>query len=109
MRLAIVAATVLMTSPVLASSAGDLESACSSPPGTKGETVCNSFLNGFVAGLQMDQLLKEAGTPVCIEETSTIQVRKIVGDFFAAHPELRQLESGPVIGYALLQAYGCPK
>ena len=109
MRMAIVAAMALMTSPVLASSSGDLEAACSSPPATKGETICNSFLNGFVAGLQMDQLLKEAGTPVCIDRSSTIQVRKIVGDFFAAHPEFRQLDSGTVVGYALLQAYRCPK
>jgi hypothetical protein len=57
----------------------------------------------------MDQLFKEAGTPICIEATSTVQVRKIVGDFFAAHPELQQLDSGAVIGYALLQAYSCPK
>jgi hypothetical protein len=109
MRLAIVAATVLIASPVLASSSGDLEAACSSPTGTKGETICNSFLNGFVAGLQMDQLLNEAGTPICIDQSSTIRVRKIVGDFFAAHPEFRQVDSGSVVGYALLQAYRCPK
>jgi len=109
MRALIVAATVLLTSPVLASSAGDLAAACASAAGTTGEAACNSFLNGFVAGLQMDQVMREAGTPVCMDQTSTIRVRKIVSEFFAAHPESLQIDSGSVVGYALLRAYPCSK
>jgi hypothetical protein len=55
---------------------GDLSAACFSEDGTLGDKICNAYVNGFVNGILNDQVAREQGKPICIDDTSTSQVRE---------------------------------
>jgi len=111
MKKALLAGSLLVTSPVWgAASGGDLYASCNSAPGTAGDQNCSSYINGFVNGVLLDQIGREQGYPICIPNgTNTAQVRDVVKKFLEAHPAVLNVESGPLVARAITDAFPCPK
>jgi hypothetical protein len=107
---ALVASLAFTSSPVwAASSAGDLLAACRSAPETRGDEICNAYINGFVNGVLVDQVAREGSQPICIDNTNTGAVRKALTEFLNANPTILRLDSGSVVGAAYQRLYPCPK
>jgi hypothetical protein len=111
MRKALLAILLLISSPAWGGgSGGDLYAACTSASGTRGDVICSSYINGFANGVLMDQIAREKGTPICIPDgVTTIQVREAVKNYLAKHPVVLGIDSGSLVGVALMEAYPCPK
>ena len=111
MRKVFFVVAILMVSPAWgASSGGDIFASCASAPGTEGYAKCNSYINGFVGGILVDQISNEQGTPICIpDNTTTDQVREVIMRYAKTNPEALRVISNSFVGAALLAAYSCKK
>jgi hypothetical protein len=90
-----------------ASTAGDLLAACVSTPGSSGDAYCTAYINGFVNGIFADQIAREEGHPVCIDNTNTAAVRDALVDFLRTHTAATSLPAGSVLGVAVERRYPC--
>jgi hypothetical protein len=97
----------MLSSAAWASQAGDLLASCESPSGTPGDGYCNSWINGFVNGIQMDQILNESKTPVCIDHTDTKTARTEIVNFLRTAPVIHNVDAGSAVGYALQKLHPC--
>jgi hypothetical protein len=103
-----VAVWMLVASPALSgNSGGDLNAARQSAPGSLGDIMCDTFLNGLVSGVKVDQVFRKGGTPICMDLTSTATARNIVTNSCCASKVLI-MEMGTVAAWALFQAYPYP-
>jgi hypothetical protein len=110
MKRLLLAGILTTTSHAWGASAGDLWAACNSPPGSPGDTMCSSYINGYANGVLGDQVAKEHGKPICIpDHTNTLQIRLMVRSFLDLHPEVRTGDLGGVVASAMAAAYPCPK
>jgi hypothetical protein len=110
MRRAILTTLAIISTPAwAASTAGDLLSACTSPPGTEGDVICNAYINGFVNGVLVDQVARESGQSICIDNTNTGAVREALRHFLIGHPTILGADSGSAVGAAFQALYPCKK
>ncbi len=90
---------VVIASPAWSGQAGDLLAACQNAPGTEGDRLCQSYINGFFNGILAAQIASEQGTPICMPDyTNTNQIREIVSSSLKAHPEALTFDTGGVLG-----------
>ena len=114
MKIAIAAMAFLMCSIGAAaaqtSKAGDLADACNGRGGPGGVDICNAFINGFVNGVLVDQIATKGHDPICLpDQTNTDELRGIVKEFAAGHPQALTALAAPFLARALMQAYPCKK
>ena len=102
-------AIMVPSAAAFAASAGDLLSACISDPGTRGDITCNSYINGFVNGILIDQVAREGGKPICVDKTNTDAVRAAITAFFKNNPNILHFDGGSAMGAAFQRLYPCPK
>jgi hypothetical protein len=108
--LALLAASTFAISPTwAASSAGDLLAACTSAPQTRGDVLCNAYINGFMNGVLVDQVAREGGQPICVDHTNTGAVREALTTFLKSHPIVLTVDAGSVVGFVFQTLYPCPK
>jgi hypothetical protein len=87
-----------------------LKSCTRSPPGSNEDQECNSYINGVIAGVLVDQVAREQGTPICLPASvSTDELRQSVSGFLEAHPQIWTLDGNSAVGAALTEIYPCPK
>jgi hypothetical protein len=106
--MALGAALAFTSSPVrAASNGGDLLAACTSAPGTPGDSFCNAYINGFVQGIYVDQIIREEGGSLCMDTTNTGAVRAALTEFLRTHANATFLPAGSVLGAAVHEQYRC--
>ena len=109
MKILILAMLLGMASPAFANSrGGDLYAACNSPSGTKADTICTAYLNGYMEGVDADQAARQQGTPICIPDSvSTDRMRAAVQKFAKEHPDTLNFGSAEFVAAALMEAFPC--
>lgn len=118
-RAAICAIGVLLAAFTIAGSSAEaqspnaaaiLKSCGMSPPASEEDQKCNSYINGVITGVLVDQVAREQGNPICFPaRVNTDEVRKSVSSFLAAHPNIWTMDGNSAVGVALTDAYPCPK
>ena len=81
--------------------------ACTSQPQSQGDAICNAYLNGFVNGILVDQIAREGGQPICIDNTNTRAVREAITTFLKAQPDVLSVDAGSLLGAAFQRLYPC--
>ena len=66
------------------------------------------YINGLAAGVLVDQVAKEQGTPICFPpRIKAEQVRIAVEKFVQEHPDMLHVNGITVVGVALSKAFPC--
>jgi hypothetical protein len=112
--LALMSVVVLAAAPVQTESplqtdsrAGSLLTACTSASQSRGDLLCNAYINGFVHGILIDQAAREQGAPICVDNTTTMAVRQSFISFLASRPDMLYLGASAVLGVVLQSSYPC--
>ena len=78
--------------------------------GSGSDRDCDIYINGLAAGVLVDQVAKEQGTPICFPPSiKAEQIRKAVEKFVQAHPDLLHVNGITIVGAALSEAFPCSK
>jgi Rap1a immunity proteins len=103
-RLSLAFALLAQSSHAQAPNAAAILKSCS----TSGDQLCSSYLNGVIAGVLVDQVSREQGSPICLPaRVTTEEVRVKVTAFLAEHPNIWTLDGNSAVGVALQMAYPC--
>lgn len=90
--------------------ASELSGYCKAKPGTRGDGMCDGFIRGVVDGITGDHAIAEQGIAFCIPpEVDTAAVRRTVLAFIAKNPKVLADDAGPVVEFAIIGGYRCPK
>jgi Ssp1 endopeptidase immunity protein Rap1a len=78
--------------------------------GSGSDRDCDIYINGLAAGVLVDQVAREQGTPICFPpRVKAEQVRNTVEKFAQAHPHMLHVNGIIVVGAALSEAFPCSK
>ena len=78
--------------------------------GSGSDRDCDIYINGVAAGVLVDQVTREQGTPICFPPSIRAeQIRKAVEKFVQAHPDLLHVNGITIVGVALSEAFPCSK
>jgi Rap1a immunity proteins len=78
--------------------------------GSGSDRDCDIYINGLAAGVLVDQVTREQGTPICFPpRIKAEQIRKVVEKFVQAHPDMLQVNGITIVGVALSDAFPCSK
>jgi hypothetical protein len=78
--------------------------------GSGSDRDCDIYINGLAAGVLVDQVAKEQGTPICFSpRIKAEQVRNAVEKFVQEHPDMLHVNGITVVGVALSKAFPCSK
>lgn len=81
--------------------------ACATTPGAPTD-LCKSYFNGVIAGVLVDQVARERGSPICLPaKVTTDQVIMAVSSFIAGHQNIWTLDGSSVVGVALQTIFPC--
>ena len=76
--------------------------------GSGSDRDCDIYINGLAAGVLVDQVAKEQGTPICFPpRIKAEQVRIAVEKFVQEHPDMLHVNGITVVGVALSKAFPC--
>ena len=78
--------------------------------GSGSDRDCDIYINGIAAGVLVDQVAREQGTPICFPpRIKAEQIREAVEKFVQAHPDLLHVNGITIVGVALSEAFPCSK
>ena len=78
--------------------------------GSGSDRDCDIYINGLAAGVLVDQVAREQGTPICFPpRIKAEQICKAVEKFVQAHPDMLQVNGITIVGFALSDAFPCSK
>ena len=78
--------------------------------GSSSDGSCNSYVNGVMAGVTIDQVARDGGTPICFPpHMTTEQVRQVITKFLRARPSTWTVDGNAGVGLALIDAFPCKK
>jgi hypothetical protein len=78
--------------------------------GSGSDRDCDIYINGLAAGVLVDQVAKEQGTPICFPpRIKAEQVRNAVEKFVQEHPDMLHVNGITIVGVALSKAFPCSK
>jgi hypothetical protein len=78
--------------------------------GSGSDRDCDIYINGLAAGVLVDQVAKEQGTPICFPpRIKAEQVRNAVEKFMQEHPDMLHVNGITIVGVALSKAFPCSK
>jgi hypothetical protein len=71
---------------------------------------CQSYVNGLITGVMMDQIGREQGTPICLPDSvTTDEVRSQIVAYIRAHPDFLARDGNQVVGVALMTMFACKR
>lgn len=69
---------------------------------------CTAYINGIIAGVLVDQLATEHGTPICFPNgIRTDDLRLTLSGFIWAHPEIWRADGNATVGVMLTELFPC--